>query len=141
MQAEGFPGPILLASMIGKVIVLLSVTLHSEATQWAAVLPNALTSAAPPGAACVLFWPPPGFTLSASGRRATSEPRAWWSHAGSWVLRGAGLRPAQARLSFARACHSLRRITTSQRKPQKSGPSAIAGLFAPLQCAHSCCNQ
>jgi protein-S-isoprenylcysteine O-methyltransferase Ste14 len=81
----------LIMSLTSKGAVVLSVFLHEQVRVWKSMLHPHLQTAAPPGALCVLFWPPPGIVQTAPGLGVTGMPPLWWARIVGFLLRTAGL--------------------------------------------------
>jgi hypothetical protein len=84
VQATGTTSQRLELCVLQKGLVLLAIWLHSQSSLWSLELPAELVSAAPPGAYCALFWPPPGLlqTIAAVEMRPSVSMllRRWWRH-------------------------------------------------------------
>jgi hypothetical protein len=82
VQAGGTASHTLESCVLQKMLVLSAIWLHSQCGLWRSQLPAEVVSAAPPGAYCTLFWPPPGLlqNLGAVDTRCSFSAlvRNWW---------------------------------------------------------------
>lgn len=114
----------LLRLMLAKAAVLACLLLWRHANSWAADMPDAVISAAPPGLRCAIVWPPPGFTLAPMGRGTERVPMMWWEQIAAFAMRCAGVHTAPRAPRFGRL-PSLLRTPSDSRKPSE----ALAGAL------------
>lgn len=113
MQSGGPASAALCVALAGKVSILCAIALVRHSTLWRKQLSAHLVSGAPPGARCLMFWPPPSMDLMdelqhegssvATGAGGAQNPRksAWMLYLAHAAERGLLAVQVQAELALA----------------------------------------
>jgi hypothetical protein len=120
LQTHGYPSAHLVAALAVNGALVAAVSIAARAMGAGESLPQQIKDAAPPGAPCVLFWPPPGFTLTQEGATNDSKGQLvpWWIKVTATCMTVAGVEPAQVAKVWRSA---TRRVHDKPAQPADTG--------------------